>query len=190
MKHMGLHLVDMLRWLAAQKAHPLTIVECGTIRDPRFDGPEDGLSTYHIAAWIKESEMPHKFYSFELSAGTLQASREFLAAAGLDQFVTYGLGDAGALLEHFNQPLDFAYLDAGADVHQNLEQFRRVQKWMREPGICVVDDVYDPRNANRGLLTVPVAELAGLKTCKIADRMAGIAFGEARKYRAEDVRWQ
>lgn len=179
---MGLYLVELLTWLTSQKSEPLRIVECGTIRDPRMEGHEDGLSTLHIAGWLKVSEGGHEFYSFELEAGKIESCKAFLAEQGLDSYVRFGLGDAEKLLEHFCLPLDFAYLDAGADPFQNLAQFRRVQRWMRPPGFVVIDDVYDPRNADRGLVTVPFARLEGLPTAMLADRMAVIAFGEARDY--------
>jgi hypothetical protein len=198
----GLILVEMLDWLAPKKAHPLTIVECGTIRDPRFDGHEDGLSTYHVAEWVRDEwvdarnrwltvpegadpePMPHRFCSFELSHGAMVASRDFLSRHGLDVFVTYGLGDATYLLEHFPRPqdtthelIDLCYLDAGADPFANLAQYRYAEKWLRSPGAIVIDDVFDARNADRGLLTVPVARMEGRKVACIEGRLALISFG-------------
>jgi predicted O-methyltransferase YrrM len=176
-------LVEMLGWLAPQKAHPLTIVECGTIRNPSFEGHEDGLSTYHVAKWVRDKDgdavnpLDHRFLSFELSHGTIQSSREFLAREWLCVYVEYALGDATLLLEHFNAPIDLCYLDAGADPFQNLAQYRYAAKWLRAPGMIVIDDVFDPRNANRGLLTVPVARMEGRKVACIEGRLALISFG-------------
>jgi predicted O-methyltransferase YrrM len=178
----GTALIQLLSALYVIKQAPLTIVETGTVRDGRLEGHEDGLSTLFIARWVKQSGVAHRFYSFDIEAGHIISSREFLADQELDGFVTYGLGDAEKLLEHFCLPIDFAYLDAGADPVQNLLQFRRVQKWMREPGLVVIDDVYDVRNANKGLVTVPFARLEGLKDWKLLDRMAVIAFGEQANF--------
>lgn len=161
------------------------MVECGTIRNPSFDGHEDGLSTYFLAQWCKERAKGDELYSFELVAGNIHAAKKFLAEHSLDGHVQFALGDAELLLEHFCLPLDFAYLDAGPDVFQNLAQFRRCQKWLRHPAFVVIDDVYDLRTADRGLITVPYAKLEGLKTAKIADRMAVIAFGDAAEYPLE-----
>jgi predicted O-methyltransferase YrrM len=174
----GVALVALVYSLAKLKEEPLTIVEIGTIRDPRFAGHEDGLSTYFIAKWIRESGKPHKFYSLELTHGHLRGSLEFLKSHGLESYVTYVLGDAEKVLEHFLEPIDFAYVDSADDPIQNLLQFRRLQKWMRQPALIVLDDVYDPRNANKGLLTVPIAKMEGLKECKMLNRMSVIAFGE------------
>jgi len=178
MRDPGLLLVDMLTWLAQQKAAPLRIVECGTIRHPSFEGHEDGLATYHLARWIaKQRHTPHEFYSFELTAGHLKACQAFLRDDGLDDYVTFGLGDADLLLEHFCQPIDLCYLDAGASPVENLSQYRRAEKWLRPPGMMVIDDVFDPRNADRGLVTVPYARLEGHKVACIAGRLALISFG-------------
>jgi predicted O-methyltransferase YrrM len=177
----GLILVEMLDWLAPKKAHPLTIVECGTIRNPSFEGHEDGLSTYHVAKWAHDTGGWHDFLSFELSHGALGASRDFLIEnGGLASYVTYGLGDATLLLEHFNAPIDLCYLDAGADPFQNLAQYRYASKWLRPPGMIVIDDVFDARNANRGLLTVPYAQTKDGGEHRVAcieGRLALISFG-------------
>jgi predicted O-methyltransferase YrrM len=175
----GLILVEMLDWLAPKKDHPLTIVECGTIRNPSFEGHEDGLSTYHVARWVSQTGAWHDFVSFELSHGTMTASRDFLAEQGFGpSYVTFGLGDATLLLEHFNAPIDLCYLDAGADPFQNLAQYRYAAKWMRSPGMIVIDDVFDARNANRGLLTVPWAKNSeGRKIACVEGRLALISFG-------------
>jgi len=178
-KSTGQQVVELLVWLAAKKDHPLRVVECGTIRNPTFEGHEDGLATYHIAKWMMASiAVEHEFYSFELSHGTLQASKQFLRDHGrLDQYVSFGLGDADILLEHFALPIDFCYLDAGASPVENLSQYRRAEKWMREPGLIVIDDVFDPRNANRGLVTVPYARMEGKKVASLGGRQALISFG-------------
>jgi predicted O-methyltransferase YrrM len=176
----GLILVEMLDWLAPKKGHPLTIVECGTIRNPSFEGHEDGLSTYHIAQWMDRCSdvgVEHVFASFEVSHGTLNASRDFLGREGLEIYVDYGLGDAALLMEHFNGPIDLCYLDAGADPFQNLAQYRYAAKWLRSPGMIVIDDVFDARNADRGLLTVPVARMEGRKIACVEGRLALISFG-------------
>lgn len=174
----GQNVVAVLKWMAKRKDHPLTIVECGTIRNPSFNGHEDGIGTYEIAKWIAESGVKHEFYSFELIAGTLKASKEFLRAnGGLDQYVTFALGDATLLLEHFCLPIDFCYLDAGADPFQNLAQYRYAKKWLRKPGAIMIDDVFDPRNADRGLVTVPYAKLEGDVVLTVANRQALIPMG-------------
>lgn len=179
---MGEYLVDMLSWLESVKRRELCIVECGTIRNPSFEGHEDGLSTYHITKWIRDKAgYRHRFYAFEASPGCIDGCERFLEALQLDEFVQFGVGDAGLLLQHFNKPIDFCYLDAGADVIQNLIQFRHAQKWMDEPGFVVIDDVYDARNADRGLITVPIARNEGFPVSRIAERMAGIAFGKEAK---------
>jgi predicted O-methyltransferase YrrM len=189
MRDMGLYLVDMLQWLYERKNHPLVIVECGAIRDPRFSGHDDGLSTHHIAEWIKKSGVAHRYFSVEISAGTSDAAREFLAKQGLDKYVEWVISDACLFMEHFgyrqDTKLDFCYLDAGADPVQNLTQYRYAKKYMREPGFIVIDDVFDPRNADRGLVTVPYAQLEGMKVGKSADRQAVIAFGAAKEYPLE-----
>lgn len=186
MRDPGLILVEMLDWLAPKKNHPLTIVECGTIRNTSFEGHEDGLSTYQIAKWIDGDDRDmtvanHRFCSFELSHGTLTASRDFLARSNrLDVWVEFGLGDATLLLEHFNAPIDLCYLDAGADPFQNLAQYRYASKWLRPPGMIVIDDVFDARNANRGLLTVPYAQTKDGGEHRVAcieGRLALISFG-------------
>jgi predicted O-methyltransferase YrrM len=181
-KDPGLTIVEMLDWLYAKKQAPLRIVECGTIRNPTFEGHEDGLATYHVAKWIRDNWSPdptgsHEFYSFELTAGHIAACREFLGVNALSSFVTFGLGDADLLLEHFCQPIDVCYLDAGADPVANLSQYRRAEKWLRAPGMVVIDDVFDPRNADRGLVTVPYARLEGRKVACIDGRLALISFG-------------
>jgi predicted O-methyltransferase YrrM len=178
MSDVGIQVVWLLKKLASVKDHPLRIVECGTIRNPSFEGHEDGLATYHIAKWLRKQDgIAHEFYSFELSVGTLQACQAFLDTHQLTRFVRFGLGDADLLLEHFNLPIDFAYLDAGANPLQNLSQYRRVEKWMRPPGLIVIDDVFDPRNANRGLVTVPYARLEKKKVANLNGRQALISFG-------------
>lgn len=183
MRDPGLTIVEMLDWLYAKKQAPLRIVECGTIRNPTFDGHEDGLATYHVAKWVREQwargdGLLHDFYSFELTAGHVAACREFLCKEGhLNEFVTFGLGDADPLLEHFCQPIDFVYLDAGASPVQNLAQYRRAEKWLRQPAIVLIDDVFDPRNADRGLVTVPYARLEGHRVACIEGRQALISFG-------------
>ena len=178
MRDPGLTIVAMLGWLALQKAGPLTIVECGTIRHPSFKGHEDGLATYHIAKWVRDNGGWHEFLSFELSHGALVASRQFLMKQGLGpDHVTFALGDADVLLEHFCQPIDLCYLDAGVDPVANLSQYRRAEKWLRAPGMVVIDDVFDPRNADRGLVTVPYARLEGRKVACIDGRLALISFG-------------
>lgn len=174
----GRILVELLTWLAATKAEPLTIVECGTIRSPSFVGHEDGLATYHVANWIRGDSLPrHEFYSFDATAGHITACRAFLKASGLDKYVTFGLGDADLLLEHFCRPIDVCYLDAGASPVDNLSQYRRAEKWLRAPGMVVIDDVFDARNADRGLVTVPYARLEGRKVANVAGRLALISFG-------------
>lgn len=171
--------LKILNWLAKLKGHPLTIVECGCIRQCSFDGHADGLSTMTIARWIQHSGVPHRFYSFELDIGNQRAARDFLHNNGrLDKYVNWALGDAGLLLQHFEEHLDFAYLDAGADPVQNLLQYERVKEKLREPGIVIIDDVFSKLNANRGLLTVPIARLEGRKVGKLLDRMAVIAMGK------------
>ena len=178
MRDPGELLVEMLNWLSFTKAAPLRVVECGTIRSPTFDGHNDGLATYHMARWVARQRMlPHEFYSFELTAGHLKACQQFLHAEGLDDYVTFGLGDADLLLEHFCQPIDLCYLDAGADPVANLSQYRRAEKWLRPPGMVVIDDVFDPRNADRGLVTVPYARLEGHKVACVDGRLALISFG-------------
>jgi hypothetical protein len=183
----------MLDWLYAKKQAPLRVVECGTIRNPTFKGHEDGLATYHVAKWVHDQwvggwrltddgppleRVPHEFYSFELTAGHITACRDFLRDNGrLDQMVTFGLGDADLLLEHFCQPIDLCYLDAGASPVANLSQYRRAEKWLRPPGMIVIDDVFDPRNADRGLVTVPYARLEGRKVACVDGRLALISFG-------------
>lgn len=176
--HMGEYLVAILDWLTKIKKHPLNIVECGTIRNPDFQNHEDGLSTYFIADWIKKSNVLHTFCSFELEHGNMVAAKKFLKEnGGLEYYVDFGLGDAQLLLQHIGHPIDFCYLDAGADPDHNFLQFRRAEKWMRRPGFVVIDDVYDPRNANRGIVTVPYAQMEGYPTGRIAGRMAIIGFG-------------
>lgn len=177
MNRPGEMLVEFLAWLAPRKAGPLTIVECGTIRTPSFDGHHDGLATFHIARWLATQPARHEFVSFELSHGTMVQSRAFLASAGLADRVTFGLGDAEVLLEHFNQLLDVCYLDAGASPVANLAQYRRAEKWMRAPGAIIIDDVFDPRNADRGLVTVPYARLDGRRVACLDARQALISFG-------------
>jgi len=174
----GLIIVGLLTWLAQRKADPLRIVECGTIRHPSFEGHEDGLATYHIAAWrARHRGTRHEFYSFELTAGHLTACRGFLRAEGLEPYVQFGLGDAALLLQHFCQPIDVCYLDAGADPVENLRQYRHAEKWLRPPGLVVIDDVFDPRNADRGLVTVPYARLEGHRVACVDGRLALISFG-------------
>lgn len=170
---------DACVWLAKKKDHPLRIVECGTIRNPNFEDNNDGLNTYHVAQWMKDHpEEGHEFYSFEISAGAIRGCREFLAVnGGLDQFVQFGLGDADPLLEHFCLGIDLCYLDAGANIHENLAQYARAMKWLRKPGLIIIDDVYDSRNANRGLLTVAIARLDGLKVANLSGRQALISVG-------------
>jgi len=183
-KDPGLTIVEMLDWLSAKKQAPLRIVECGTIRNPTFEGHEDGLATFHIAKWIRDTDAAHELISFELSHGTMVASREFLRREGLSTYVTYGLGDATLLLQHFPRPgdttrelIDFCYLDAGADPFQNLAQYRHASKWLRHPAMVLIDDVFDERNADRGLVTVPYARLEGRKVACIEGRQALISFG-------------
>jgi Methyltransferase domain len=179
MKMMGEYLVEMISWMESVKRRELCIVECGTIRNLSFEGHEDGFSTYHIAKWIRDTPgWRHQFYSFEASPGCIQGCESFLEALKMDEFVEFGLGDAAVMLQHFNKPIDFCYLDAGADVVENLKQFRHAQKWMDVPGFVVIDDVYDRRNADRGLVTVPFARLEGYTVARVANRMAAIAFGE------------
>ena len=98
------------------------------------------------------AQTPHEFYSFELTAGHLVACQAFLRADGLDAYVTFGLGDADLLLQHFCQPIDLCYLDAGESPVANLSQYRRAATWLRPPGMIVIDDVFDPRNADRGIV--------------------------------------
>jgi predicted O-methyltransferase YrrM len=183
MKDMGLYLVEMIDWLAKKKDRPLRIVECGTIRDPRKEGHEDGLATYHIAKYVMNANAGHEFISLELEHGKMVECREFLKSEALDKYVTFGLGDACVLMQHFNQPVDFVYLDAGACPYQNLDQFRSAAKFMDAPGFVVIDDCFDPRNADRGRISRSVARFEmGLKTAKVVDRMCAIAFGEATEY--------
>jgi predicted O-methyltransferase YrrM len=172
----GLTIVDMLDWLYAKKQAPLTIVECGTIRNPTFEGHEDGLATYHIAKWSRDNG-GHSFTSIELSHGTLVASQAFIDSQYLELFVKYSHGDATLVLEHWSAPIDFCYLDAGADPVANLAQYRHACTWLRSPGAIVIDDVFDPRNANRGLVTVPFARLEGRKVACLDGRQALISFG-------------
>jgi len=174
----GRILVDLLRWLAAQKAHALTIVECGAIRHPSFEGHDDGLSTYHIAKWMKTEATAHECVSCDVSHGLLRSAQAFLAAHGvLLPALRFALGDATLLLQHFRSPIDFCYLDAGADPCANLAQYRYATKWLRAPGMIVIDDVFDPRNADRGLVTVPYARLEGRQVANLGGRLALISFG-------------
>lgn len=175
----GVTLVRFLEWLAPRKGHPLTVVECGTIRNPSFEGHADGLATYHLARWAQAHAAValHRVVSFELSHGTLVESAAFLATQGVAGFVTFGLGDADPLLQHFLAPIDVCYLDAGASPIENLAQYRRAAKWLRSPGAIVIDDVFDPRNADRGLVTVPYARLEGHRVACLAGRQALISFG-------------
>lgn len=193
MKDVGLNVVKAIQFLAEKKDHPLRIVECGTIRNPSFEGHADGLGTYHVARWLKEQAKAgkfHEFFSFELSEGILRGCREFLRENGkLDAFVSFGLGDAALLLEHFRLPIDVCYLDAGADPIENLEQYRLAEKWMRDPGIIIIDDVFDPKNADRGLVTVPYARMEGRKVACLDGRQALILFGFNEYPLSEGSHW-
>lgn len=173
----GLTLLDVVRHVRSRVAHRLTVVECGTIRNPSFEGHEDGLATYHLARAIRDEGLDVDFVSCELSHGTMVACRRFLRVAGLQDSVTFALADAAPFLQHFAAPIDVVYLDAGADPVANLAQYRHACTWLRTPGAVLIDDVFDRRNADRGLVTVPYARLEGRRVACLHGRHALISFG-------------
>jgi predicted O-methyltransferase YrrM len=185
----GVRLRECLDVVAALKQRqPLTIIETGTIRNPA-DEAGDGHSTLHMAKWIedriKSGITGDALFSIELVHGHVRESREFLGP--LADLVEYMLGDSVLVLEHFGEPIDFAYLDSCADPEHNLHEFRRVQKYMRSPGLAVIDDTFDTRTACKGLLTMPIAKLQGFDIGAIANRLGVTSFGIPPKLLEENI---
>lgn len=167
----------MLDWMAEFKPGPFTIVETGTQRDTRFEGHEDGLSTYIFSRWIRSSGQGHKFVSIDLASDHQSKCQKFLEEQGVDGYVKFELGDGAKVLEAFGAPIDFAYLDAGASATETLEQFMQVLKWRCEPTLIVIDDQFDKRNASKGLLAMPIARQMGFQTASLMNRMGLISLG-------------
>lgn len=167
----------LLDWMAKKKPGPFTIVETGTQREVRFEDHEDGLSTYVIAKWIKESRVEHLFYSFDLSPFHQRQCEKFLIDHFLRSWARLGLGDGTKMLDCFGSPIDFAYLDAGASPTETLEQFMQVLKWKCEPTLIVIDDTFDLKNASKGLMVMPIARQMGFQTASLMGRMGLIACG-------------
>lgn len=182
MDRLGTICVELLGDLYHITAHPLTIVETGTVYIDALEPEEKDLyerSTLAIARWIERTGDSHRFISIDYDGQHIETSKRVLAEHGLDGIVEHMRGDSALLMRNFQFPVDFVLLDSAAEPDITLGEYCAIFPVIREPGIVVIDDCFKTRErVNKGKLAIPYAERQGHRQWPLRNQARGIGFGQ------------
>ena len=133
------------------------IIETGTSRYGKEQCIGDGCSTLIFAEWIERNG--GVFYSVDISANAI-----LKASNALDmkkKYVNFVHSDSVQFLTHFNQPIDFLYLDSydfevnnpSPSQEHHLKEIMAAYPWLWEESIVMIDDC-DLPHGGKGKLAI------------------------------------
>jgi len=125
-------------WLLVTRTKPERVLQIGT---------HIGLSALFLADVMRQQRPDTRLFTIEPDTSVLEISREFIAAAGLEPFVTFVEGfstDAGvadALRPH--RAFTLVYLDSSHSYGSTLRELEIIfeeEKWLDANGMLILHD--------------------------------------------------
>jgi len=112
-----------------RKAKPRVVVECGTAL---------GYSGLWIARELKAAGCG-KLITIEIDRARSKRAAEYFRRAGLEEFVTFKVGDARKVVKEIEGPVDFVFIDCGYSNYYPC--LKGLQKQLSDKVTLVADNV-------------------------------------------------